>query len=141
MLVSQFSNFGFAEPLLSAVVSEGYENPTPIQQKSIPPLLEGRDLIGIAQTGTGKTAAFILPMLDKMAKQPRPPGAKRCRMLVLAPTRELAAQIQKVIVALGDYLQAKVHACVGGTAVWVGECNSGHDLTTLRRDIDTEVCS
>jgi len=114
VLVSEFSNFGFAEQLLSAVVSEGYENPTPIQQKSIPPLLEGRDLIGIAQTGTGKTAAFILPMLDKMAKQPRPPGAKRCRMLVLAPTRELASQIAVNARAYGRNMRLRTTVVVGG---------------------------
>ena len=112
--MTEFANFGLAEPLLNAVISQGYEVPTPIQKQSIPPLLEGRDVIGVAQTGTGKTAAFVLPMLDKIAKQPRPPGAKRCRMLILAPTRELASQIANDARAYGRNMRLRTTVVVGG---------------------------
>ena len=73
----------------------GYDAPTPIQAAAIPALLEGRDILGIAQTGTGKTASFLLPLLDPIARNPAKPRGKTCRALVLAPTRELAAQIAK----------------------------------------------
>src|SRR5215208_3274718 len=76
--LSHFSDFGLAQPIMKALVSEVYERPTPIQTQAIPHVLEGRDLCGIAQTGTGKTAAFALPILDRLAKTPRAPLAKTC---------------------------------------------------------------
>ncbi len=88
----QFSDFGLAEPILRAIGAEGYTTPTPIQAKAIPPIMEGRDLVGIAQTGTGKTAAFALPILDRLSKTP-PRNQRQVRCLVLTPTRELAAQV------------------------------------------------
>ena len=87
-----FNELNLSAPLLRAIAEAGYETPSPIQAKAIPPVLEGRDLMGCAQTGTGKTAAFALPMLDRLnAAKPRKPGA--IRALILTPTRELALQI------------------------------------------------
>ncbi|MFM2370687.1 MAG: hypothetical protein RIS85_409, partial [Pseudomonadota bacterium] len=91
--MSYFSDLGLAEPILRALESKGYNDPTPIQRQAIPALLEGRDLLGIAQTGTGKTAAFSLPSLHRLAANPIDRKPASCRMLVLSPTRELAAQI------------------------------------------------
>ena len=91
--MSYFTDLGLAEPILRALAAKGYTDPTPIQSQAIPALLAGRDLLGIAQTGTGKTAAFALPSLHRLAANPMPRKPAACRMLVLSPTRELAAQI------------------------------------------------
>ena len=91
--MSYFSDLGLAEPILRALATKGYTDPTPIQRQAIPALMEGRDLLGIAQTGTGKTAAFALPSLHRLAANATPRKPASCRMLVLSPTRELAAQI------------------------------------------------
>src|ERR671928_905978 len=87
----KFEELGLAPALLRAVESAGYTEPTPIQEKAIPIVLTGADLIGCAETGTGKTAAFLLPTIQRMAASPRP----GVRVLVLAPTRELASQIEE----------------------------------------------
>src|SRR6476469_8993496 len=84
-----FDSLGLIDPVRRAVKGAGYEAPTPIQNQAIPHLLAGRDLLGCAQTGTGKTAAFALPILDRLARRPRPSG-RGPRALVLTPTRELA---------------------------------------------------
>ncbi|MBU2816016.1 DEAD/DEAH box helicase, partial [Acidithiobacillus ferrooxidans] len=84
----RFIDFALAEPIQKAVTEIGYEQPSPIQAQSIPPLLEGRDVIGLAQTGTGKTAAFALPLLSRVDL-----GLRAPQLLVLAPTRELAIQV------------------------------------------------
>ncbi len=89
----RFEDLKLIDPLLRAVHGEGYTEPTPIQVQAIPHVLEGKDLLGCAQTGTGKTAAFALPILDKLADPRKHAGAKSARVLVLAPTRELAGQI------------------------------------------------
>src|SRR5512142_649245 len=88
----QFDELQLIEPLLRAVHTEGYTQPSPIQEQAIPHLLAGRDLLGCAQTGTGKTAAFALPILQKLVAQ-KIQGSRYLRVLILAPTRELAAQI------------------------------------------------
>ena len=93
MTHSTFSGLGIAEPIQRALSAENYATPTPIQTQAIPMLLAGRDLLGIAQTGTGKTAAFALPILERLAKSGERPMRGTCRTLVLSPTRELAAQI------------------------------------------------
>ena len=85
--MTQFSELGLAEPVLRALAHEGYDVPTPIQAQSIPSLLQGKDLLGIAQTGTGKTAAFALPILDRLSKSEGRTPKGSCRVLVLAPTR------------------------------------------------------
>src|SRR5262245_57481859 len=87
-----FAALGVAPPLCKALSAQSYSIPTPIQERAIPLLLQGRDLLGLAQTGTGKTAAFALPILQKLAEQ-RVQGQRHPRALVLAPTRELAVQI------------------------------------------------
>ena len=88
-----FQDLQLIAPLLKAVAEEGYTTPSPIQQKAIPPVLAGRDLVGCAQTGTGKTAAFALPILQRLCAQPLGLGKRPIRALVLTPTRELAIQI------------------------------------------------
>ncbi|HBU48940.1 MAG TPA: DEAD/DEAH box helicase, partial [Myxococcales bacterium] len=97
--MNSFDQLDLIEPLRRAVSDAGYTSPTPIQAKAIPPLLQGKDVLGCAQTGTGKTAAFLLPILQRLAKVPTQ-GKKRIRALVLTPTRELAAQIGD---NFGDY--------------------------------------
>ncbi len=91
--LNSFSDLGLAAPILSALAAEGYVTPTPIQSQAIPHVLAGRDLQGIAQTGTGKTAAFALPILHRLAADRHPAPRRGCRVLVLSPTRELASQI------------------------------------------------
>jgi ATP-dependent RNA helicase RhlE len=102
------------EPLRRAVAEEGYTEPTPIQQQAIPPLLQGRDLLGCAQTGTGKTAAFTLPLLQEMTQTPKPAQPGRPRALILAPTRELAAQIGASISTYGRHLNVTHTVIFGG---------------------------
>ncbi|WP_294132000.1 DEAD/DEAH box helicase [Sphingobium sp.] len=113
----QFNDFGLAEPIMKALASKNYVTPTPIQEKAIPVLLEGKDLCGIAQTGTGKTAAFALPSLDYFARNPRATPIKGCRMLVLAPTRELAAQIAQSFRDYGRFLKLSVETVFGGVPI------------------------
>ena len=115
--LTQFSDLGLAAPLCQAVAAKGYTKPTPIQAQAIPALLDGRDLCGIAQTGTGKTAAFALPSLQRLAAspKPRPPGG--CRMLVLSPTRELASQIADSFVAYGKQGKMVVATVFGGVPI------------------------
>jgi ATP-dependent RNA helicase RhlE len=112
--VTQFSDLGLTEVLLRALEHAGYSTPTPIQARAIPPLLEGRDLLGIAQTGTGKTAAFALPILDRLLRDRRRPMPHSVRALVLAPTRELAVQIGKSFKTYGRFTQFSVATIVGG---------------------------
>ena len=88
-----FQSLGLSQPVLQALAFKGYSEATPIQTQAIPTVLKGRDLLGIAQTGTGKTAAFMLPSIDRLAAGQRRASQRACRMLVLAPTRELAGQI------------------------------------------------
>jgi ATP-dependent RNA helicase RhlE len=109
-----FTDLSLIEPLLRALEAEGYERPTPIQQQAIPPVLEGRDLLGCAQTGTGKTAAFALPMLQRLFNEKPtgsvpPQGGNRrpIRALILTPTRELALQISESFTAYGRFLHLR----------------------------------
>jgi ATP-dependent RNA helicase RhlE len=115
-LLTTFSDLGIAEILLRALERAGYETPTTIQAQAIPPLMQGRDLLGIAQTGTGKTAAFALPILDRMAGLRQPPAPYTARALILAPTRELAAQIADSFRAYGAFLRPAVGVIVGGVS-------------------------
>jgi len=107
-----FDDYDLDENLLRGIYSYGFEKPSAIQQRGIKPILDGRDTIGQAQSGTGKTATFSIGCLARTDTR------KRCtQALILAPTRELAQQIQKVALALGDYMKVKCHACIGGTSV------------------------
>ncbi len=115
--MTEFSNLGLAAPILKALAAEGYETPTPIQAQAIPPVLAGRDLVGLAQTGTGKTAAFALPILHRLAESRRHAGERSCRTLVLAPTRELAAQIGQSFRAYGRFLGLSTAVVFGGASM------------------------
>ena len=115
--MSYFTDLGLAEPLIRALETKGYSDPTPIQKQAIPALLKGRDLLGIAQTGTGKTAAFALPSLHRLAADPKPRQSASCRMLVLSPTRELAAQIADNMRGYAKYLSLNVQCVFGGIPV------------------------
>src|SRR5919107_169215 len=107
--MSTFADLGLSEPLLEALSHLGYERPTPIQEEAIPALLEGRDVIGQAQTGTGKTAAFGLPMLEYID-----PEDSEVQALVLTPTRELCIQVTQALRAYGQRRGISVVAVFGG---------------------------
>ena len=115
--MSYFTDLGLAEPIQRALAAKGYTDPTPIQQQAIPALLAGRDLLGIAQTGTGKTAAFALPSLHRLAANPQARKPAACRMLVLSPTRELAAQIADNMQGYAKFLNLQVDCVFGGVPV------------------------
>ncbi|WP_428969382.1 DEAD/DEAH box helicase [Sphingomonas sp. Xoc002] len=112
-----FSELGLAEPLVRALEAKGYSEPTPIQRDSIPTLLEGRDLLGIAQTGTGKTAAFVLPSIQRLVEANKRVLPTHCRMLVLAPTRELASQIAENAKGYAKFSKLAVATVFGGTSL------------------------
>ena len=115
--MNDFAGLELAQPLLRAISDEGYTTPTPIQLKSIPALLKGRDLLGVAQTGTGKTAAFALPLLHRLAENPHAARRGQPRALILAPTRELASQINDSFRSYGRHLRLRTLVVFGGTAV------------------------
>lgn len=112
-----FENLGLSQPVLQALALKEYSISTPIQEQAIPMLLQGRDLLGIAQTGTGKTAAFMLPSIDRLAQSGKRPQRGTCRMLVLAPTRELASQIAESARAYGRFSHMSVATVFGGTSI------------------------
>jgi ATP-dependent RNA helicase RhlE len=133
--VTQFSDLGLAPAMLKALAAKGYDAPSPIQIQAIPPVLEGRDLIGLAQTGTGKTAAFALPILQRLnAAQGRKPGRGACRTLVLAPTRELAAQIGESFRAYGKFTGLTTAVVFGGVSI-------GKQIQALARGVDVLVAT
>jgi ATP-dependent RNA helicase RhlE len=112
--MKKFSDLNLSMPILKALEKMSYVQPTPIQTQAIPLVLEGRDLFGCAQTGTGKTAAFSLPLLQMLSEQPERKGPKRLQVLILAPTRELAAQIGENIEAYREFLKVKHVTIFGG---------------------------
>jgi ATP-dependent RNA helicase RhlE len=112
-----FATLGLSQPVLQALALKDYSEATPIQTQAIPTLLQGRDLLGIAQTGTGKTAAFMLPSIDRLAASKKRPFPRSCRMLVLAPTRELASQIAESARAYSRFSRMSVVTVFGGTSV------------------------
>lgn len=132
--MTQFSELGLAEPLLRALNEEGYANPTPIQARAIPALLEGRDMLGIAQTGTGKTAAFALPILNRLLNNPQKPVPRAVRTLIMAPTRELAAQIADSFRAYGRFTRLSVAVIFGGVP-------HGAQIRALSRGVDVLVAT
>jgi ATP-dependent RNA helicase RhlE len=113
----QFNQLGLSETVLAALAAKGYSEATPIQAKAIPALLEGRDLLGIAQTGTGKTAAFMLPSIDRLVAANKRAQPRGCRMLVLAPTRELASQIADQARHYAKGTRLSVATIFGGTSI------------------------
>jgi len=130
--MSTFEDFGLAEPILRAVRAEGYETPTPIQQQAITPLMNGRDLVGCAQTGTGKTAAYALPTLHRLGqKDIRINGrGRKIRALILAPTRELASQIGASFGTYGKHMSLRYALVYGGVSQHpqVRALNGGVDI-------------
>jgi ATP-dependent RNA helicase RhlE len=132
--LTKFSDLGLAETVLRALISEGYETPTPIQAQSIPSLLEGHDLLGIAQTGTGKTCAFATPLITRLLQFPEHPRPKQTRVLVLAPTRELAAQIGESFKTYGRYAGLRVAVIFGGVGF-------GPQVAALTRGLDVLVAT
>jgi len=132
---SPFAALGLAAPFVRAVAHEGYEIPTPIQTQAIPKVLSGRDLLACAQTGTGKTAAFVLPILQHLAAHPAPHGQhRRIRGLVLTPTRELAAQIAERAAAYGRNVGIRIAVIFGGVGQQKQE-------DAIRRGIDLLVAT
>ena len=129
-----FHNLGLSKPLLDALAAKNYSQATPIQTQAIPTVLTGRDLLGIAQTGTGKTAAFMLPSLDRLAAAKRHPHPGQIRMLVLAPTRELAAQIGASAQTYGRFMQLSVGVIFGGVP-------NGKSVRTVARGLDVLVAT
>jgi ATP-dependent RNA helicase RhlE len=115
--LTAFLALGLCEPITRALVDEQYSSPTPIQAQTIPQVLAARDVVGIAQTGTGKTAAFALPILHHLAKSRRRAEPRSCRVLVLSPTRELSAQIVESFTTYGRYLSPKVALVIGGVPI------------------------
>ena len=132
--MTTFAELGLIEPLLRALDAEGYTEPTPIQAAAIPPLLENRDLLGIAQTGTGKTAAFALPILQWLAEAEGRPAPRTCSVLILTPTRELAVQINESFGAYGRNLKLSRTTIYGG----VGQVPQ---VNALRRGCDVVVAT
>ena len=115
--LTKFTELGLHKQVLKAVIEQGYDTPTPIQEQAIPHLLDDRDLLGIAQTGTGKTAAFALPTLDYLVREPQPRRSKTCRVLVLAPTRELASQIAESFRAYSKFTDCVTQTVFGGVKI------------------------
>ena len=132
--MTDFTGLGLAAPLLKALTAAGYETPTPIQLQAIPHALAGKDLLGIAQTGTGKTAAFALPILHRLMGKPRPYERKTTRCLVLAPTRELAAQIADSFRTYGRQTSVRVALIFGGVP-------KGRQITQLANGVDVIVAT
>jgi len=131
---SAFAALGLSEALLKALAHEGYTTPTPIQTKAVPHVLAGRDLFGCAQTGTGKTAAFALPLIERLMSDRRPAAPKHCRILVLAPTRELAGQIHDSFKAYGRHAHLK-------SAVIYGGVNQNPQASAVARGVDVLVAT
>jgi len=127
-----FKQLGLTETLLRAIKDEGYTTPTPIQQKAIPPALNGKDVFGCAQTGTGKTAAFVLPILQHLDKNRLSGNQRPIRALIVTPTRELAAQIGESIATYGAHLNLSHTVIYGGV-------KQGKQVTTIRNGVDILV--
>ncbi len=132
--MTTFTELKLSAPLLQALATEGYESPTPIQAQAIPPLLEGRDLLGIAQTGTGKTAAFALPLLQRLTSTDRRAGPRSVRALILTPTRELCIQILDSFRTYGRHLRLSRAAVYGGVS-------QGPQVHNLSRGLDVLVAT
>ncbi len=132
--MTSFYEFGLAEPIIRALAEEKYITPTPIQTQTIPLVLAGGDLIGIAQTGTGKTAAFALPILNRLCATPMRAERKSCRVLVLSPTRELSSQILDSFRAYGRHLRIQTTLAIGGVPM-------GKQVRSLMNGVDVLVAT
>jgi len=129
-----FSNLGLSKPLLRAIEEQGYTKPTPIQEKAIPVILSKKDVLAGAQTGTGKTAGFTLPLLQRLSESPKKQGKAQVRALVLTPTRELAAQVGESIATYGKHLPFKSTVIFGGVGI-------RPQINTLKRGVDIVIAT
>jgi len=130
-----FNKLGLSEPILRAIAEEGYSKPTPIQEKAIPVVLDRRDILAGAQTGTGKTAGFTLPLLQLLSKQaPGRDKRRHVRALILTPTRELAAQVGESVKTYGKHLPFRSTVIFGGVSI-------NPQITTLRKGVDIVVAT
>jgi ATP-dependent RNA helicase RhlE len=132
--LTTFQDFKLNDAILRALAEEKYTTPTPIQAQTIPTVMSGRDVIGIAQTGTGKTAAFALPILHQLAANPRQSVRKSCRVLVLSPTRELSGQILDSFRAYGRHLRLRSALAIGGVSM-------GKQVRSLLNGVDILVAT
>jgi len=133
--LTTFNEFGLATPILRALAEEKYVTPTPIQNQTIPIAVQGRDVIGIAQTGTGKTAAFALPILNHLLNKRQRPAQKSCRVLVLSPTRELSSQIADSFRAYGRHIRPlEIALAIGGVPI-------NRQIRTLARGAEVLVAT
>ena len=128
-----FKTFGLSDPLVQGILATGYTAPTEIQSQAIPSAIAGRDIIGCAQTGTGKTAAFVLPILDRLSHE-RSRHKRGVRCLILTPTRELAVQIERSILGYGRFTDLKALAVYGGVSI-------NNQITALRHGVDIVVAT
>ena len=132
--MTSFQDFGLADPIGRALKEENYVTPTPIQTQTIPVAMTGRDVVGIAQTGTGKTAAFALPILHRLIHPRKQVSPKTCRVLVLSPTRELSGQILDSFQAYGRHLRLKTALAIGGVPM-------GRQVRTIMPGVDVLVAT
>ncbi|MBD3612562.1 MAG: DEAD/DEAH box helicase, partial [Hydrogenovibrio crunogenus] len=128
-----FASLGLSKPILDAVTQQGYETPSPIQAQAIPAVLEGKDVMAAAQTGTGKTAGFTLPILERLSKG-KPAGPNQARALILTPTRELAAQVSDSVETYGKQLSLKSTVVFGGVKI-------NPQMMRLRKGVDILVAT
>lgn len=128
----KFTDLGLNEHILRAIKDQGYDTPTPIQAQAIPVVLEGKDVLAGAQTGTGKTAGFTLPLLQRLSKSPKPKGKRPVRALVLTPTRELASQVAESVRDYGKYLPFKSTVIFGGVSI-------NPQIHTLKNGVDIVI--
>ncbi len=129
-----FTSLGLSTPLLQAIEKQGYNHPSPIQEKAIPFVLEGKDLLGAAQTGTGKTAAFSLPLLQRLTANAKKVTSNRVRALILTPTRELAAQVADNVQSMSSFLPIKSAVAFGGVGI-------NPQMKRLRAGVDVLVAT
>ena len=129
-----FSTLGLIDPLLRALDALGYQTPTPVQMQAIPAILAGRDLMAAAQTGTGKTAGFALPLLQRLSMEGLPVASNSVRAVVLVPTRELAVQVHESVGAYGRHLPLRTHAAYGGVSI-------NPQMMKLRKGLDILVAT
>ncbi len=129
-----FQSLGLHTRILQAIEDAGYTQATPIQAKTIPPILQGKDIIGLAQTGTGKTAAFTLPLLSELSQKSHELSTRGTRVLIIAPTRELVAQINQSIRTYGKYTNLR-------TAMVIGGASERHQIEKLQSDVDIVIAT
>lgn len=129
-----FDKLGLSKPLLQAIKEQGYVSPTPIQQKAIPVILEGKDILAGAQTGTGKTAGFTLPLLELLSRKQMPKGKHYPKALILTPTRELAAQVGESVALYGKHLPFKSTVIFGGVKI-------NPQITQLKKGVDIVIAT